>query len=265
MASTTLLASNRPIMICPAMNPMMWEHSATQDNLKTLEQRGVDILSPNDGDMACGETGTGRMREPIEIFDAVKDFFKQDKPLSGKHALVTSGPTFEPFDPVRFIGNHSSGKQGHAIARALLNAGATVTLVTGPTAEPRPEGASVISIQTAKEMLNAVQETKNVDIAICAAAVSDWRADKIEPQKMKKKDNQDTLSINLVKNPDILQEISNSKDRPSLVIGFAAETQNVAENARKKLQSKNCNWIIANHVGDDKAFGKDENLSLIHI
>ena len=259
LASTTLLASNRPIMICPAMNPMMWEHSATQDNLKTLEQRGVDILSPNDGDMACGETGTGRMREPIEIFDAVKDFFKQDKPLSGKHALVTSGPTFEPFDPVRFIGNHSSGKQGHAIARALLNAGATVTLVTGPTAEPRPEGASVISIQTAKEMLNAVQETKNVDIAICAAAVSDWRADKIEPQKMKKKDNQDTLSINLVKNPDILQEISNSKDRPSLVIGFAAETQNVAENARKKLQSKNCNWIIANHVGDDKAFGKDEN------
>lgn len=259
LASTTLLATNRPVMVCPAMNPMMWQHAATQDNLKTLEQRGIQILMPNDGDMACGETGTGRMREPEEILDAVTAFFQHNKPLAGLKALVTSGPTYEPIDPVRFIGNRSSGKQGHAIASALSNAGAAVTLVTGPVSLPDPEGVETIHIETAQEMLNACTENLPADIAVCAAAVSDWRASTESKQKIKKGDSKKTPALDLTENPDILQTIATHKARPQLVIGFAAETENLINNAKAKLDKKSCDWIIANNVSDTEVFGTDQN------
>jgi len=261
LASTTLLASNRPIMICPAMNPMMWAHQATQDNLKTLEKRGAHIIMPDEGEMACGETGVGRMSEPESILQAVESHFTSNKPLAGKHAIITSGPTYEALDPVRFIGNRSSGKQGHALARALMDAGARVTLISGPTALPAPDGANTVHIESAEQMLKAVQNALGADIFVAAAAVSDWKASQIDPHKIKKQEGQDTLNITLVKNPDILKEIASvsANDRPALVIGFAAETQNLIENAQAKLKNKNCDWIIANQVGANKAFGKDEN------
>lgn len=259
LASTTLLATNRPVMVCPAMNPMMWQHAATQENLKTLEQRGIQILMPNDGDMACGETGTGRMREPEEILDAITNYFQHNKPLAGYKALVTSGPTYEPIDPVRFIGNRSSGKQGHAIASALSHAGAAVTLVTGPVALPDPEGVETIHIETAQEMLDACENALPADIAICAAAVSDWRASEEAKQKIKKGDNKNAPELSLMENPDILQTISMHTKRPQLVIGFAAETENLIKNAKAKLDKKSCDWIIANNVGETEIFGADQN------
>ncbi len=259
LASTTLLASNRPIMICPAMNPMMWEHTATQENLNTLEKRGINILSPADGEMACGETGTGRMREPEEIFEAALDHFQKDKPLAGKKAIVTSGPTYEPIDPVRFIGNRSSGKQGHAIARALSNAGADVTLISGPVSLPDPYGLKTIHVQTATEMLNACQSALPADIAVCVAAVSDWRVKETATQKIKKQKDDVPPSLELIENPDILKTLSNHQNRPALVIGFAAETQNMMDNAQEKLTRKNCDWIIANNVSENDSFGNDTN------
>ena len=259
LASTTLLASNRPILICPAMNPMMWQNQATQDNLSLLKKRGVHVLNPAEGDMACGETGVGRMPEAQDIFNYIDTYFESNKPLAGKQVLVTSGPTYEPIDPVRFIGNRSSGKQGNAIAMALIDAGASVTYIAGPTDLPEPKGAETVHVETADQMLDAVQSLENIDIAICAAAVSDWKAVQIEPQKMKKEKDKDRLTIELIKNPDILHMIATSKTRPTLVIGFAAETENVIENAKTKLQSKQCDWIIANDVGDKKVFGRDQN------
>ena len=260
LASTTLLAANCPIMICPAMNPMMWQHDATQENLETLKQRGINILTPDDGEMACGETGTGRMREPEEILDAVTAHFQHNKPLAGKIALVTSGPTHEPIDPVRFIGNRSSGKQGHAIAHALSKAGASVTLISGPVNIPDPKGLKTTHVQTAQEMLEACEDLLPADIAVCVAAVSDWRVKNTATQKIKKEvDDKTPPTLELVENPDILKTISNHPNRPNLVIGFAAETQNLMNNAYAKLTRKNCDWIIANNVAKNDSFGNDKN------
>jgi phosphopantothenoylcysteine decarboxylase/phosphopantothenate--cysteine ligase len=259
LASTTLLATNRPVMVCPAMNPMMWAHEATQINLNTLKERGIDIVMPAEGDMACGETGVGRMREAEEILQAVTDFFQNNKPLAGYKAIVTSGPTYESIDPVRFIGNRSSGKQGHAIAAALSNAGAAVTLVTGPVALPDPAGVETVHIETAQEMLEACEIALPADIAVCAAAVSDWRAENTAQQKIKKADSKTPPALALTENPDILQTLSTHKKRPQLVIGFAAETENLIENAKAKLVKKSCDWIIANNVGEKNIFGTDQN------
>ena len=260
LASTTLLASNRPIMICPAMNPMMWEHKATQENLATLKNRdGIEIIQPADGLMACGETGTGRMREPEEILGAVTQHFQNDKPLAGLTAMVTSGPTFEAIDPVRFIGNRSSGKQGHAIASTLESAGASVTLISGPVNLPDPNGVKAIHIESAKEMLAECENALPADIAVCVAAVSDWRVKDYTNQKIKKGADKSPPTLELVENPDILKTLSHHEKRPQLVIGFAAETQNLNDNARTKLKSKNCDWIIANNVAENDSFGNDKN------
>ncbi|HPD83445.1 MAG TPA: bifunctional phosphopantothenoylcysteine decarboxylase/phosphopantothenate--cysteine ligase CoaBC [Alphaproteobacteria bacterium] len=258
LASTTLLATNRPVLVCPAMNPMMWNHTATQENLTTLRARGVQILMPTEGDMACGETGTGRMQEPEDILHAVIAYFQNHKPLAGRSAVVTSGPTHEPIDPVRFIGNRSSGKQGHAIAQALNDAGASVTLVTGPVNLPDPLGLQTVRVQTAAEMYAAVQEALPADIAVCAAAVSDWRVMQPASNKIKKNGGEPPL-LQLSENQDILKSIAaHDTLRPSLVIGFAAETENLLENAKAKRLKKSCDWIIANDVSDN-VFGAEEN------
>jgi phosphopantothenoylcysteine decarboxylase/phosphopantothenate--cysteine ligase len=259
LASTTLLATNRPVIIAPAMNPMMWQHQATQDNIQTLKSRGIEMIGPAEGDMACGETGTGRMSEPDTILMAITNYFHGNKPLAGLNALVTSGPTYEPIDPVRFIGNRSSGKQGHAIAAALAQAGAAVTLVTGPVNLGDPDGVQTIHINTAQEMLNVCESSLPVDITICAAAVSDWRAKIPADQKIKKDDSKAPPAMELTENPDILKTISTHKNRPQLVIGFAAETENLIENAKIKLTKKSCDWILANNVKENDIFGKEDN------
>jgi phosphopantothenoylcysteine decarboxylase/phosphopantothenate--cysteine ligase len=259
LASTTLLATNRPVMICPAMNPMMWQHEATQTNIDTLRKRDIQIVEPADGDMACGETGTGRLPEAENILEQIISHFQNNKPLAGKRALVTSGPTYEPIDPVRFIGNRSSGKQGHAIAKALSDAGASVTLVTGPVHIDDPDGVQTIHVETAHEMLWGCQNSLPVDIAICAAAVSDWRVKETAENKIKKGDNQTPPALALEENQDILKTIATHQDRPELVIGFAAETENLIENAKSKLTKKSCDWVLANNVAETDIFGTDEN------
>jgi phosphopantothenoylcysteine decarboxylase/phosphopantothenate--cysteine ligase len=271
LASTTLLATDTdttPIMLAPAMNHKMWDNAATQRNVTTLTAQSVHMIGPETGDMACGEHGMGRMSEPDDILAAIevrlsKKKALNDKPLAGKTAIVTSGPTFEPIDPVRFIGNRSSGKQGHAIACALRYAGVDVTYITGPTALPAPSGVRTISIETAQEMLEACQNSLPADIAVCAAAVSDWRSDAQQSHKMKKRDTQSPPSLSLTENQDILHIIATHKtQRPALVVGFAAETQNLLENAAAKLTSKGCDWIIANDVSEaagEKVFGADKN------
>ncbi len=264
LASTTLLAANKPILVAPAMNPEMWSNTATQDNIAALKHRGVLFCGPDEGEMACGETGLGRMSEADSIFGALTDFFFE-KPLNGKHAIVTSGPTFEPLDPVRFLGNRSSGKQGHAIASALRDAGADVTLICGPVHLPPPTGVKTIHVETGKQMLAACESALPADICVCAAAVSDWAPETASAQKIKKTNAQHTPELKLTQNPDILQTIASHKaKRPKLVIGFAAETQDVEMNAKEKIKRKGCDWIIANQVGADengneKAFGTDEN------
>ncbi len=269
LASTALLAADKPILIAPAMNHMMWENPATRDNISTLKKRGFLQVGPEIGPMACNETGMGRMAEPEEIFGAMLSFFNgsnAQKPLSGRRALVTSGPTYEPLDPVRFIGNRSSGKQGHAIAAALAALGADVTLITGPVSLPDPAGVKTVHVETASEMLDACQSALPADIAICAAAVSDWSASEIMAQKIKKTGDRTPPDIKLKENPDILATLAGlpEKQRPALVIGFAAETGDLLDAARKKCAAKGCDWIIANEVGPDdtgteKVFGSDEN------
>lgn len=261
LASTTLLASNKPIFISPAMNPEMWTKPSTQRNIHQLEQDGVHIIHPSTGEMACGETGTGRMPEATELLVALESFFLSTKPLSGRKAIVTSGPTYEPIDPVRFIGNRSSGKQGHAIAIELMTQGAKVTLVTGPTALPAPSGVTTISIETADQMKEAVFNALPADIFVGVAAVADWKISSPATQKMKKRVGGEAPILNFTENPDILSLVGSSQNRPKLVIGFAAETENTLENAHSKLTRKNCNWIIANQVGtsDNQGFGADEN------
>lgn len=256
LASTALLAANKQILLAPAMNHEMWNNPATQDNLEKLKSRGFKFVGPVEGDMACNEFGMGRMAEPEEILRSIFSFFFE-QPLVGKTAIVTSGPTLEPIDPVRFIGNRSSGKQGHAIAQALFESGASVTLISGPVNEKPPAGVKLIEIETAAEMLAAVEKSLPADIFIGAAAVSDW-SPAPSAQKIKKQPGKPAPAINLRENPDILKTVANHKKRPALVVGFAAETENLLENAKTKLKSKNCDWILANNVSEN-LFGSDEN------
>lgn len=260
LASTTLLAGDKQILFAPAMNQMMWSNAATQENLKILRARGYMQIGPASGEMACGETGLGRMAEPDDILRAIENHFMFADALKGKTALVTAGPTYEPIDPVRFIGNRSSGKQGFAIARALQRAGANVTLITGPTSLEAPYGVNTRRIETAAQMLETVQKTLPVDIAVCTAAVSDWAPSDTAHTKMKK--NGDVPpTISLRENPDILETISKAQNRPALVIGFAAETNNVIDNACTKRVKKQCDWILANNVADaSRGFDSDDNI-----
>lgn len=260
LATTTLLAADKPILIAPAMNQMMWGHAATQANIATLRQRGVHQIGPGSGEMACGETGSGRMAEPLEIVAAATDLLRGNGPLRGKRAIVTSGPTVEPLDPVRFISNRSSGKQGQAIAASLARAGAETIMISGPTGLAPPPGVKTIFVETAQEMLDACVNTLPADIAVCAAAVSDWRAADMAGQKLKKTGD-GPPSIALAENPDILASLSTRNDRrPALVVGFAAETENIIEHARAKIAKKGCDWLLANDVGGDTGtFGGDNN------
>lgn len=247
LASTVLLATDTPVLIAPAMNVRMWQHPATQRNLAQLQHDGVRVVGPESGDMACGEFGPGRMSEPAQIIQALAAMLG-DGPLSGRRILVTSGPTHEPIDPVRYIANRSSGAQGAAIARALLALGAQVVFVTGPADVPAPQGAKVVPVQTAQQMHDAVMDALPVDAAICAAAVADWRVSTASDRKLKK--TKDGLpQLGFAENPDILRAISQPGERrPQLVVGFAAETDDVVENATAKRLRKGCDWIVANDV-----------------
>ena len=265
LASTTLLAADKAILIAPAMNMMMWAHPATQANIATLKARGIRQIGPEAGNLACGEVGGGRMAEPMEILAAIESYFGAEAPLSGRRALVTSGPTIEPLDPVRFIANRSSGKQGHAIAAALARRGAATVLVTGPTAEPNPAGVQVQRIETAEEMLAACRAALPADIAVCAAAVADFRPAKVAVQKIKK-GTTDPAPIQLTRNPDILATLSAPGNaRPRIVVGFAAETEDLIANAKKKLAAKGCDLILANDVstGSDTFGGAENTVHLV--
>jgi len=264
LAATTLLASDKPILVAPAMNSLMWAHPATQANLATLAARGIRCVGPNAGDLACGEVGSGRMAEPMEILAAIEQCLADDHRLAGRRALVTSGPTREAIDPVRYLSNHSSGKQGHAIAAALAALGAETILVSGPTQEPTPPGVRLVAVESAAEMLAATEANLPVDVAVMAAAVSDWRVETTAAQKLKK-DGKGPPLLRLTENPDILSTVANrGNDRPALVIGFAAETENVVANAVAKRQRKGCDWILANDVSlGTQTFGGDENT--IHL
>ncbi len=261
LATTVLLATDKPVMAAPAMNVRMWEHAATQANIATLTARGVTFIGPEEGDMACGEYGMGRMSEPTDIADAVEAFFARDLPLAGKRALVTSGPTYEPIDPVRYIANRSSGKQGHAIAAALAALGAEVTLVSGPTRLSDPAGLRTVHVESAAEMLAACESALPADVAVCAAAVCDWRVAAEAPEKLKKTPGSVPAPLELAENPDILATLSAAgPKRPGLVVGFAAETENVIDNAKAKLARKRCDWIVANDVSPETGtFAGDSN------
>jgi phosphopantothenoylcysteine decarboxylase / phosphopantothenate---cysteine ligase len=262
LASTALLATDKPILIAPAMNTRMWQNPATRANVAVLEQRGVQRIGPNAGPLAEGETGPGRMAEPLEIVAAVQQLLGGGA-LKGRRAIVTSGPTHEAIDPVRYIANRSSGKQGHAIAAALARAGAATVLVSGPTALADPPGVTVVRVQSAREMLGACEQALPADIAVCAAAVADWRVE-AAMQKLKKK-NSSPPALKLVENPDILTSLSRPGNRrPRLVVGFAAETEGVVEHAREKRAKKGCDWILANDVSPAAGtFGGDANT--VHV
>ena len=251
LATAVLLATKAKILLAPAMNTAMWANMATQRNLKQLVADGVALVGPNEGEMAeAGERGRGRMAEPTEIAEAALRLAKPHaQPLKGKRVLITSGPTHEPIDPVRYIANRSSGKQGHAIAAAAAAAGADVILVSGPVTIPDPAGVTVIHVESARDMLKAVENALPADVAVFAAAVADWRVANAGEQKIKKKPGQATPELALTENPDILSTIAHRKaQRPTLVIGFAAETENVVANAKAKLARKGCDWILANDV-----------------
>ncbi|MGZ8390603.1 MAG: bifunctional phosphopantothenoylcysteine decarboxylase/phosphopantothenate--cysteine ligase CoaBC [Rhodoplanes sp.] len=265
LASTVLIATDKPILIAPAMNPHMWSHRATQRNLAQLTADGVATVGPNEGEMAeAGEAGPGRMAEPLEIVAAVERLIAaRSAPrgvLAGRHVLVTSGPTHEAIDPVRYLANRSSGKQGHAIARAAAEAGATVTLVSGPVKLPDPPGMRVVHVESARAMLAAVEAGLPADAAVFAAAVADWRVAETRAQKTKKTTAGPPM-LALVENPDILATIARHKaNRPRLIVGFAAETERVIENAREKLAKKGCDWIVANDVSKETGImGGDRN------
>jgi phosphopantothenoylcysteine decarboxylase/phosphopantothenate--cysteine ligase len=248
------------------MNVRMWQHPATQENLRLLQARGVLTVGPNEGAMACNEFGFGRMAEPEEIEAAiVAALAPQLRPLSGRRALITSGPTREPIDPVRYISNHSSGKQGHAIAGALARLGAETTLVSGPTSQPDPVGVTVVRVETAEQMLAGCLAALPVDVAVCAAAVADWKVTRLANHKIKKSEGGPPPGIELAPNPDILATLSQKGPRrPALVIGFAAETENVVANARAKRARKDCDWIVANDVSAATGtFGGDRNT--VHV
>jgi phosphopantothenoylcysteine decarboxylase / phosphopantothenate---cysteine ligase len=265
LATTVLLASDKPVLIAPTMNLMMWSHPATQANLAALAARGVVRIGPGSGELACGEVGSGRMAEPLEIVAAIERILRGDDcRLAGRRALVTSGPTREPIDPVRYISNHSSGKQGHAIAAALARLGAVTVLVSGPTQEPAPPGVEIVQVETAVEMLAACEAALPADVAVMAAAVADWRVESIAEHKLKK-DGTGPPALRLTENPDILASIARrSNDRPQLVIGFAAETDDIVANACAKRVRKGCDWILANDVSPGSGtFGGDRNT--IHL
>jgi phosphopantothenoylcysteine decarboxylase/phosphopantothenate--cysteine ligase len=248
LASTLLMATDKRVLIAPAMNVRMWQHAAAQRNLATLRGDGVLVVGPNDGDMACGEFGPGRMAEPLEIVAAIEAALGQG-PLSGKHVIVTSGPTHEPIDPVRYIANRSSGAQGTAIARALADLGARVSFVTGPASVSPPQGVQVIRIETAREMLAAVQAALPADAAVMAAAVADWRVANATASKMKKDGSGKSPTLEFAENPDILATVAGlTEGRPGLVVGFAAETDDVIAHATAKRARKGCDWIVANDV-----------------
>src|ERR1700744_1588091 len=274
MATTVLLATDKRVLAAPAMNVRMWLHPATSRNLDRLKDDGVLFVGPESGPMACGEFGPGRMAEPPAIVEAIGQAWAAEAAsryplqappgdsglLGGRHVIVTSGPTYEPIDPVRFLGNRSSGRQGHAIAQAAIGAGARVTLVTGPVGLSDPAGAEVIHVGSARDMREAVEAALPADAFIAAAAVADWRAENVAHQKIKK-DGKESPTLRLVENPDILAEVAKKATmRPAVVIGFAAETENITANAMAKLQRKNCDLIIANSVAEGSStFGGETN------
>ena len=264
LASTLLLATDTPVLLAPAMNVRMWQHPATQRNIATLRGDGITMVGPNDGDMACGEYGPGRMAEPLEIVAAVEARLGQG-PLAGKRILVTSGPTHEPIDPVRYIANRSSGAQGTAIARALADLGAEVVFVTGPAEVAPPEGVEVVPVQTAQEMMQAVEAALPADAAVFAAAVADWHVQGAGDRKLKK--SKDGLpSLTFAENPDILKTVSQrGEGRPPLVVGFAAETDDVLAHATAKRERKGCDWIVANDVSPATGImgGRENAVTLI--
>ena len=278
LASTTLLATDKTVLMAPAMNVRMWLHPATQRNFATLKADGVAFVGPDDGAMACGEFGPGRMAEPEAIFAAIQRLLAGGRtslvlppsgllagpgPLAGKHVLLTAGPTAEPLDPVRVLTNRSSGKQGFAIAGALAGLGARVTLVAGPVAVDTPPGVTRVNVETAVEMLNACQAALPADAAVCVAAVADWRPDEVFGIKLKKGHDGPPV-IRLVENPDILATLSRpGAARPTLVVGFAAETNDLEANARAKLSRKGCDWVVGNDVSQDGIMGGDDNEVLL--
>ncbi|OJT95152.1 MAG: bifunctional phosphopantothenoylcysteine decarboxylase/phosphopantothenate synthase [Alphaproteobacteria bacterium 65-7] len=263
LASTALLATDKPVLMAPAMNVRMWQSAPVRRSGETLKKDGVLFVGPNDGEMACGEFGPGRMAEPLEIVAAIEQALAVGAPLKGVRALVTAGPTREPVDPVRFLANHSSGKQGYAIAAALARAGANTTLVSGPVALPPPPGVTLISVTTAQQMLTACEDALPTDVLVMAAAVADWRPDIAAGSKIKKSTDRVVPLIKLVENPDILATLAAHAQRPRLVIGFAAETDHVLENATAKRVRKGADWIIANDVSanerGESVMGGDRN------
>jgi phosphopantothenoylcysteine decarboxylase/phosphopantothenate--cysteine ligase len=260
LASNVVLAANKPVFIAPAMNEKMWLHKQTQKNLQNLRENGVKILNPKTDILACGEYGVGKMVEPVEIFAEIKDFFKNKKKLKGKKIIITCGPTFEPIDPVRFIGNYSSGKQGIAIAEEFHNLGAQILLIAGNVKEEiNLPKKNIIKTKTASDMLGAIEENINeTDIFISTAAVADFRPKTIQENKIKKSENS-LKYLEMVENVDILKTICNHKQRPKIVVGFAAESQNLLENAQKKLKEKNCDFILANDINGGEVFGSNYN------
>ncbi|MBZ4022731.1 bifunctional phosphopantothenoylcysteine decarboxylase/phosphopantothenate--cysteine ligase CoaBC [Rhodobacter sp. TJ_12] len=265
LASTLLLATDKKVLIAPSMNVRMWHHPATQRNLAQLRADGVLTVGPNEGDMACGEYGLGRMAEPAEIVTAIRAAMARG-PLAGKHVLVTSGPTHEPIDPVRYIANRSSGAQGTALAAALRDLGAQVTFVTGPASVPPPEGVTVVRVDTAREMLGAVQTALPADAAVFAAAVADWHVANAADQKMKKDATGTAPRLDFAENPDILATVAQMEaGRPQLVVGFAAETENVQAHATAKRARKGCDWIVANDVSPESGVmgGADNTVTII--
>lgn len=269
LASTALLATDKPVLMVPAMNVRMWEHPAVQRNVETLRADDVVVMEPDSGAMACGEFGPGRLPEVDMIAEEIERQLNgapEDMPLSGCHAMVTAGPTREPIDPVRFLSNHSSGRQGYEIAGALAKLGARVTLVSGPVSLAAPAGVDLVPIETAREMLAACEEALPADVFISVAAVADWRPAQAAVRKLKLKGNpsDDTPALDLRENPDILATLARKKSRrPGLVIGFAAETNDVEMHAREKLKRKRCDWIVANDVSGDVMGGRDNQVSLI--
>ena len=263
LASTLILATDTKVLMAPAMNVRMWENPLTQKNIKILYNNGVKFVGPDEGEMACGEFGFGRMAEADEILKEIEANFR-DKKLKGRHFLVTSGPTIEPIDPVRFIGNRSSGLQGGAIANELVESGAEVTFITGPVNLDPPHGSNIIRVETADEMYDAVHSSLPADAAVFAAAVADWRIKKTEQQKLKKK-NGNLPDFDLMENKDILASVSKlKKNRPKIVMGFAAETENILENAKSKLMKKGCDFIVANDVSlGTQTLGGNENAAII--
>ena len=268
LATTILLATDKPVIVAPAMNVRMWQHEATRGNVATLRQRGVTVIEPDEGPMACGEYGPGRLPEPTEIVKQLGSMLRPAisvesppaGPLSGKHILITAGPTHEPIDPVRVIANRSSGKQGFAIAAAAAQAGARVTLIAGPVSLSTPGGVARIDVETAEQMADAVENALPADAAILVAAVADWRVD-AAASKLKKSDGPPVLSF--TPNPDILQILGEHPDRPNLLIGFAAETNDVVANAEAKLCSKKADWIVANDVSGDVMGGHRNRIHLV--